>query len=110
MEALKVVRDGHVLRVTLAKPERRKAVGGMLLSLALTSALTGVTAPCWPSQTSRAVTASTGMRRPPIPSSRSSVSSLARMSDDKVLRGLLIDWGGVLTSGLDVALAAPASR
>ncbi|GAA1527276.1 HAD family phosphatase [Kribbella lupini] len=26
------------------------------------------------------------------------------MSDDKVLRGLLIDWGGVLTSGLDVAL------
>ncbi len=32
------------------------------------------------------------------------VSSLARMSDDKVLRGLLVDWGGVLTSGLDVAL------
>ncbi len=28
-----------------AKPERRKAVGGMLLSLALTSALTGVTEP-----------------------------------------------------------------
>ncbi|GAB3832664.1 HAD family hydrolase [Kribbella italica] len=26
------------------------------------------------------------------------------MSDDKVLRGLLVDWGGVLTSGLDVAL------
>lgn len=26
------------------------------------------------------------------------------MSDDEVLRGLLVDWGGVLTSGLDVAL------
>ncbi|ADB30747.1 HAD-superfamily hydrolase, subfamily IA, variant 3 [Kribbella flavida DSM 17836] len=26
------------------------------------------------------------------------------MSDDKVLRGLLVDWGGVLTSGLEDAL------
>jgi enoyl-CoA hydratase/carnithine racemase len=32
MSALKVVRDGHVLRVTLAKPERRNAFDAALIA------------------------------------------------------------------------------